>query len=164
MKTNALLELKLEEDCCFPLTLNHNFVFQKDVLKPGLCQASSKVLYLTRRGNGSQHSTRCNTSGENMKQDPFSRHVKFFHGQESTASLDTENARLESFPWTFRGSPLTHRAGPKEVTRAHSGSLHLTKHILLISMYSADSQHFRLLGKKEQIMAHNRLNAFLFPA
>ena len=46
MKTNAFPKLKLEKNYFFLLTLNHNFSFQKDVLKPGFCHISSKVLYI----------------------------------------------------------------------------------------------------------------------
>jgi len=52
MKINAFPKLKLEKNYFFLLTLNHNSGFQKDVLKPGFCHISSKVLYLTRRGYG----------------------------------------------------------------------------------------------------------------
>lgn len=57
-KTDAFLELKLGKHCSFPLTFKHHSSFQKDVLKLGFCQASSKVFYLTRRRYGIDLTTR----------------------------------------------------------------------------------------------------------
>lgn len=66
MKINAFLELKLVKNYSFPWTLNHNSGFQKDILEPGFCQASSKVLYLTSRGYGI-HLSKVYTSREEIK-------------------------------------------------------------------------------------------------
>lgn len=53
MKTNAFQKLKLERYRLSALTLNLDAGFQRDVLNPGFCQASSKMFLL----NGGEDTT-----------------------------------------------------------------------------------------------------------
>lgn len=102
MKTNAFLELKLEKHCFFPLTLSHNASFQKDVLKPGFCQASSKVFYLTRRGCGVDLSTRCTFQEAKLNRIPPPEASRLsMETTKPVGSLDSQEVSLVSFTLRF---------------------------------------------------------------
>lgn len=99
MKTDAFLELKLWKHCFFSSTLNHNAGFQKDVLKLGFCQASSKVSYLTRRGYGIDLSTRC-TVQEKLNRIPSPEAQKLsVYRTNAIGLLHPQEGTLVSLTW-----------------------------------------------------------------
>lgn len=106
IKTNAFLALKLEKHYFFPLILNHNSGFQKDVLEPGSCQAFSKVFYLTKRGYGRDLPTRRMFQKTKLNRIPSSEAWRFsMEKTKSIGSLDSQEVTLVLFTLRFVWGP-----------------------------------------------------------